>query len=394
MKPLYLSPPGVLCALGNDAATICPGLFAGSTAGMVLEDGWLAGAPARVGRVTGDLPELPRRLADCNSRNNRLLLAACQQIEDELKAVIARFGTHRVGVILGTSTSGIAEGEAAIAHYRQHGSFPAGFAYNQMDIGNPAVFLAAYFGLVGPAYTVSTACTSGAKALVAARNLIRTGFCDAVVTGGVDTLCRLTVSGFTALESTTPEICLPLSRHRSGINIGEGAAVFILSRDEGPVQFLGAGESSDAHHISAPEPQGRGAQAAMEAALQDAGVAPSAIGYLNLHATATPKNDAMESLAVTRVFPDGVAVSGSKPMTGHTLGAAGALEAAFCWFALTDPKGSLPPHVWDDAPDPALPALAVVRPGQCFAPDRPRLAMSNSFAFGGNNVSLILGASR
>jgi 3-oxoacyl-[acyl-carrier-protein] synthase-1 len=181
-----------------------------------------------------------------------------------------------------------------------------------------------------------------------------------------------------------------LSRNRRGINIGEGAALFVMTAGTGPVALLGVGESSDAHHISAPEPEGRGAEAAMRAALADAGLAPTDIGYLNLHATATPKNDAMESLTVARVFPEGVPVSGTKPMTGHALGAAGALEAAFCWLALTDPAGRLPPHVWDGEPDPDLPRLDTVAHGRCFALGR-RIAMSNSFAFGGNNLSLILG---
>ena len=236
-----------------------------------------------------------------------------------------------------------------------------------------------------------TACTSGGKALVSARLLIESGFCDAVITGGVDSLCRLTVGGFTALESTSPEICQPLSRNRRGINIGEGAALFLMAKEAGPVALLGVGESSDAHHISAPEPEGRGAEAAMRAALADAGLVPTDIGYLNLHATATPKNDAMESLAVARVFESGVAVSGTKPMTGHALGAAGALEAAFCWLALTDPAGRLPPHVWDGEAGPELPRLDVISVGRCFTTG-PRVAMSISFAFGGNNLSLIFGS--
>jgi 3-oxoacyl-[acyl-carrier-protein] synthase I len=391
MMPLFLSRPGILSALGCGTEQTFSRLLGGDTLGMCLEEGWLPGAAARVGRVAADLPPVPPELARHNSRNNRLLLAAFAQIGEDFEAAVAKHGRHRIGIVLGTSTSGIAEGEAAVAHHERTGNLPADFAYEQMDIGDPAVFLARHLGIHGPAYTVSTACTSGSKALISASLLIRAGICDAVVTGGVDSLCRLTLGGFTSLESTTPNLCQPLSRNRQGINIGEGAALFILSGKESEVVFAGTGESSDAHHISAPHPEGRGAEAAMRAALRDAGLSPADIGYLNLHATATPKNDAMESIAVDRVFPAGVPVSGTKPLTGHALGAAGAIEAALCWLSLTDPEGRLPPHVWDGEADPALPALDVVGQGRRFGGPR-RYAMSNSFAFGGNNASLILGA--
>lgn len=388
-----LSRPGIVSALGHGVDETRKRLFAGDTSGMVAESGWLRGdALARVGKVVGVLPAMPANEWGLrhDSRNNRLLLAAFAQIETGFRPLLDRFGPSRIGVVLGTSTSGVAEGETAIAAHVRDGRFPERFCYEQMEIGDPAVFLARHLGLDGPAYTVSTACTSGGKALVSARLLIEAGFCGAVITGGVDSLCRLTVGGFTALESTSADLCQPLSRHRRGINIGEGAALFLMSPDAGSVALLGVGESSDAHHISAPEPEGRGAEAAMRAALADAGLTPADIGYLNLHATATPKNDAMESLAVARVFPQCVPVSGTKPMTGHALGAAGALEAAICWLALTDPAGRLPPHLWDGEADPQLPHLDTVAAGRCFAPRR-RVAMSNSFAFGGNNLSLILG---
>jgi len=389
-----LSRPGIVSALGCGIDETRERLFAGDPSGMLAEAGWFRGeAIARVGKFAGLLPTLPDDdwYRHHDSRNNQLLLAAFVQIDAEFSTLLDRHGPNRIGVVLGTSTSGVAEGEAAIAAHACDGKFPEHFFYEQMEVGDPAVFLARHLGLGGPAYTVSTACTSGGKAFVSARLLIEAGFCDAVITGGVDSLCRLTVGGFTALESTSPDLCQPLSRNRRGINIGEGAALFLMTLDSGPVALLGVGESSDAHHISAPEPDGRGAEAAMRAALADAALAPDDIGYLNLHATATPKNDAMESLAVARVFTKGVAVSGTKPMTGHALGAAGALEAAFCWLALTDPAGRLPPHLWDGEADPELPRLDTVAAGRCFAPGR-RVTMSNSFAFGGNNLSLILGS--
>jgi 3-oxoacyl-[acyl-carrier-protein] synthase I len=408
---LYLSRPGLLSALGSGCEASSVALFAGVTEGLRQEEGWLFDGPHSkpvfVGSVRTDLPAIPPQLRRHQTRNNQLLLAALAQIRDAVDQALERYGPGRVGVVLGSSTSGIAEGGSAIAAHHEQGAWPPDFFYEQMELGDPALFLARHLALEGPAYTVSTACTASGKALASARNLIRAGLCDAMITGGVDSLCRLTLGGFDALESLAPQRCQPLSVDRAGINIGEGAALFVLSATPSPVQLLGIGESSDAHHISAPEPTGRGAEAAMRAALCDANVLPEQIGYLNLHATATPKNDAMESLAVSRVFPQGVPVSGTKPLTGHTLGAAGAIEAAFCWLAIADPEGRLPPHIWNGQPDPQLPPLQLVRHGQCFTQvsagetaispaicraDGRRIAMSNSFAFGGNNLSLILAA--
>jgi 3-oxoacyl-[acyl-carrier-protein] synthase-1 len=221
--------------------------------------------------------------------------------------------------------------------------------------------------------------------------------CDAALVGGADTLCRLTINGFTALESVSASICNPFSRNRDGITIGEGAALFILTKEKSAIELCGIGETSDAYHISAPHPQGTGAQAAMQMALRDAGLKPEQISYVNLHGTATIKNDQMESIAMQAVFADGVACSSSKPLIGHTLGAAGATEIGLCWLTLSDlndkGKGILPPHLWDGVPDTSIPQLALVNLGHelenrvkehCYF-------MSNSFAFGGNNLSVVIG---
>jgi len=392
-QPSFLSALGLATALGRGKAAVSAGLFGGITTGLVLEAGWLPEGPARMGRVPGELEPLPARFASDDSRNTRLLLAALEEIRDEVDREITRHGRHRIGVVLGTSTSGIEASERALAHALAAGSLPAEFHYRQQEIGRLAPFLAEYLGLTGPALTVSTACTSSGKALVTARNLLRLGLCDAVITGGSDSLCRLTLNGFASLESATATLCNPLSRNRCGINVGEAAALFLLRREPAEVGLLGAGASSDAHHISSPEPSGRGAEAAMRAALAEAGLGPEDIGYLNLHATATPKNDEMESLATARVFPDGVFCSGTKPLTGHTLGASAAVELAFGWLTLHprwNPGRCLPPHRWDGEADPALPALRLTTEASRL--DGPRVCMSNAFAFGGNNLSLILGA--
>ena len=391
----FLSAPGMVNALGSGIDEIAPRLFAGDTTGMAVEEGWLPDRPARVGRVRAELPDIPAALSEYACRGNRLLLAAFFQIRREVEDAVARFGQDRIGVVLGTSTSGIAEGEAALAVHRRTRELPSNFRYAQQELGTPALFLARHCGATGPAYCVSTACTSSAKAFVSARGLLRAGLCDAVVVGGVDSLCKLTVNGFAALESLASSVCNPMSRNRSGINIGEGAALFLMSRAQGdgtPVVLLGAGESSDAYHISAPQPEGVGAEAAMRSALADAGLAAGDVDYLNMHATATPKNDEMESRAISRVFPHGIAASGTKPLTGHLLGTAGATELAFCWLALR--AGRLPPHVWDGEADPALPRLALAEKNRRFGRESGRVCMSNSFAFGGNNACLLIGDPR
>ena len=392
-EPVCLSALGLVNALGNNKTEVLGRLMAGDGSGMVLESDWLPdGREALVGKVTGELPAIAQHLHRYNCRNNRLLLAALAQIETDVAAAIEHFGPSRVGVIVGTSTSGIAEGEVAISALRNRGAMPSDFNYAAQEIGSAAPFLAAHLGLSGPAYTISTACTSSAKALVSARMMLAAGLCDAVIAGGADSLCRLTVSGFAALESVSSQRCNPMSISRCGINIGEGAALFLVTREVGKVSLLGCGESSDAYHMSAPQPDGLGAEAAMRAGLADANISAKDIGYVNLHGTATPKNDEMESRAMQRVFPEGVPTSSTKPLTGHLLGAAGVTEAAFCWLALSDYNKRMPPHIWDGEGDPKLPTLELVKPGDKHNMRRGhRYMMSNGYAFGGSNVSLILG---
>jgi len=390
----YFNALGLTCALGRGQAQVARALLAGESPGMRAEAGWVAERELPVGAVPNELPALPPHLASHHSRNNQLLLDAALQIEAPLRAAIQRYGAHRIAVVLGTSTSGIDEASQDIAAYLRDGQFPPGYHYGQQELNAPADFLVEWLQLSGPAYVISTACTSSARALMSARRLLDLGLCDAVICGGVDSLCALTLNGFSALEAVSDQRCNPFSSNRRGINIGEAAVLFLMSRENlgdqsRPLALLGAGASCDAHHISAPEPSGRGALQAMDKALRQAGIAASQVDYLNLHGTATPHNDAMESHAVAQVFPAGVPCSSTKPLSGHTLGAAGALEAAFCCLSLNE--NALPPHVWDGEPDKSLPALAWVLPGQRLATAGPRRLMSNSFAFGGNNVSLIIG---
>lgn len=392
---LYLNDCALLCALGDERDTIARRLLDEAEEGLAVSDACSPGRPLPLGRVHAALPSVDHLPLALRSRNNQLALAALARIRPAVDAAIARYGAARVGVVVGTSTSGVAATEGALAARAATGALPDWFHYGQQEMGAPAALLARELGVGGPAYVHSSACSSSAKALASAARLIRMGLCDAVVTGGVDTLCGFTVAGFSALESVSAARCNPLSAARNGINLGEGAALFLMSREPAAVALCGWGESSDGHHMSAPDPAGGGARLAMRDALRRAGIEPADVDYINLHGTATVQNDAMESRAVSDLFGTEVAVSSTKPFTGHTLGAAGAVEAAFCWLAMQDdnPEGKLPPHLWDGAQDPALPTLNVARPGTRLG--RPlRWALSNSFAFGGSNATLVFGRMR
>ena len=389
-KPIYLNHLAMLCALGNSTEEVRANLYPGLAPGMRVNERYSPGWPLPVGQVLAELPSLDAYAPALHSRNNQLALAALSQIRSQLDAVVARYGANRVAVTIGSSTSGIAEAEAAFVEHQSSGSFPPKFHYAQQELGAPAEFLRHAAGLQGPAYTVSTACSSSARALASAARLLNLGVVDAVLAGGVDTLCQFTIAGFSALESVSDTLCNPFSANRRGINIGEGAALFVVSRDPGPVRLLGWGESADGYHMSAPHPEGLGATLAMQAALRRAALPPAAIDYINLHGTATRQNDAMESRAVAGMFGCDVSASSTKPLTGHTLGAAGAIEAAICWLTLQQPEGNLPPQLWDGVADPELPHLHLAAVGERLG-RRVRTALSNSFAFGGNNAALILG---
>jgi len=381
-----LSRPGVVCSLGDDLETIGRALFDGER-GLTIDDTFTPGQPLPLGQVACELPDDSQWPQDHRSRNNRLLALALAQLDGEIDTLLATTASDRIGVVIGTSTSGIGETEQALAISGREAPLPEDFAYARQELGAPARFIAERLGVTGPCYALSTACSSSARALASARRLLKSGQCDAVIAGGADSLCRLTVNGFLSLEAVSDRPCLPFSRHRDGINLGEAAALFVVTSEAGGVQLAGVGESVDAHHISAPRPDGRGAADAMRQALEMAGREPSEIDYLNLHGTGTRLNDSMEAAAVATLFPTPPACSSTKALTGHTLGAAGALEAAFCWLALD--QGRLPRHVFDGEYDSEIPSLPLVT--SCTSPERRlRHALTNSFAFGGNNASLLL----
>jgi 3-oxoacyl-[acyl-carrier-protein] synthase-1 len=348
-----------------------------------------------IGKVAGvDDVLMPAALVQYDCRNNRLALLGLESdgFAEAVRERIARLGRRRIGVILGTSTAGILQTELA---YRrrdpQTGALPADYNYRTTHNSySVAAFTREYFGLDGPAVIVSTACSSSAKVFVAASRMIACGIIDAAVVGGVDSLCLTTLYGFNSLELTSPQPCRPYDAERNGLSIGEGAAFAFVERapsslDADAVLLLGGGESSDAYHMSSPHPDGLGAKLAISRALAAAGLQTSDIDYINLHGTATPTNDAAEGKAVAALFGDRVPCSSTKGATGHTLGAAGAVEAVICALALR--HGLMPGSANTRHLDPALGLdyLIVNRNG------RVKRALSNSFGFGGTNCSLVFG---
>lgn len=408
-QDVYLQALGIVCALGEHKSQIAESLFVNVSDSLSKSDVYTPGRELAVGQVNCQLPDLKEFPPHQQTRSNGLLRSAFEKIKSDYERLAKSIDPSRIAVVLGASTSGIGEAEAAFRVKESSGKLPEDFSYLQQEMSSPAQSLASWLGISGPVFTISTACSSGAKALASGRRLLRAGWCDLVIAGGVDALCGLTVNGFDALDSISDEACLPFSENRSGINIGEGAALFLLNKDSGPIALVGVGESSDAHHISAPEPEGKGAEAAMKMALDDAGLSPESIQYLNLHGTATPQNDRMESRAVNRLFGSTLACSSTKGYTGHTLGAAGAIEAGFCCLAMTQNQdvlsldegdsrnnealreiggaANLPIQKWDGQYDPELPAINIVKTESSIS--KLTYTMSNSFAFGGNNISLI-----
>lgn len=385
---LYLNDLGLLCAAGNSRHEVMANILAGSRSGLIETDAF--GINTIVGQCRAELPAIGATLSDYECRNNRLLLAALAQIRPSVDYFINKYGNDRIGVVLGTSTSGVKSTEEALAYQAQHGKLPDNFHYKQQHMGAGADFLANYLGITGPTYLISTACSASGKAFASARRLINLDLCDAVIVGGADSLCGLTINGFAALESLSTGYCKPFGQHRNGINIGEAACLFILSKEPGLVMLSGIGANSDAYHFSAPDPSGTGVIGAMVAALQDAGLKPNDIDYLNLHGTATILNDAMESKAVNELFGSEIAISSSKGMTGHTLGAAAALELGLCWMLLTEnDDNALIPNINDDELDAILPPLHFAASDERLNRDL-RHCQSNSFAFGGNNVSIVI----
>ncbi|MCB9566574.1 MAG: beta-ketoacyl-ACP synthase [Myxococcales bacterium] len=373
-------------AMGTTTAEVIAALDAGrSGLGPCPEEFGLQGA---TGVVPGPLPALPSALADYDTRLTRIAQLALDDLARPLAAARARWGADRIGVLVGTSTGGIYETERAYAYQRAHGGLPPGYSVERshaLHAGLHVVRLLA--DLRGPAYVVSTACSSSARVCAGALRLLDAAICDAVLVGGVDSLCTMTLKGFAGLEVLSADPCRPFSSARAGINIGEGAAWMLIERlGDGPARLLGVGESSDAYHMTSPHPEGLGALLAMQRAVSAAGIDPSEVDQINVHGTGTQQNDEVEGKAIRELLGPEVAVVATKGYTGHLLGAAGATELVFTIASIEG--GFLPASVGADPVDASI-GVNVNLARRAF---RTRHALSNSFAFGGSNVSVLLGA--
>lgn len=341
-----------------------------------------------VGAVPGELIPLEGALRAYDCRLARIGLMAFAEVRPALERAVARWGGERVAIVLGTSTGGLEQTEQAFVAWLREGAIPAAYDYERQH--NFAAFgdmLAGLSGVRGPAYVVSTACSSSGKVAASAARLMRAGVADAVLVGGIDSLTRMTLQGFHSLGILSSSACRPFAAGRDGINIGEGAAFFLMEREaDAEVSVLGVGESSDAYRMSSPEPTGRGARESMERAMAQAGL--TSVDHVNAHGTATKLNDAAEALAIEALFGDRVPVSSTKGYTGHLLGAAGATEVVFAIHALRAQR--LPATLGCDPIDPEV-RIGVVREAAGAA---VRTVLSNSFAFGGSNVSVLIGAPR
>jgi len=388
MTPLAVTAHTATSALGHGLDAQLDALR-GERSGLRPNDFSSAPLACWIGRVDGlETAALPAALASWDCRNNRLAWLGLNQdgFLDRVRAARARYGAGRVALLLGTSTASIGATEEAYRRLDADGGFPDDMLRPAIHAPHSlAAFVAAALALEGPCLTVSTACSSSAKVFASAERMLRLGLIDAAVVGGVDTLCDSVLFGFNALELVSPEPCRPFDAARNGISIGEAAGFALLERiDTAPdaPRLLGYGESSDAHHMSTPHPQGLGAELALNDALARAGLDPAQVGYINLHGTASHKNDEVEAALVARAFPATTRASSTKGFTGHTLGAAGIVEATMALQAIE--HDLVPGNLGGDTPDPVCGAQFAWHNEQ----QRIDVALSNSFGFGGNNACL------
>jgi len=346
-----------------------------------------------IGRVDGvEDQQLPGHLSHLLSRNNQLAWLGLQQdgMLDSIAGLSDQIGADRIGVVIGTSTSSIGRTEEAYTQLLPDGAFREEYRQPEVHgLHSPGLFVAEATGLKGPAMTISTACSSSAKVFATASRWIGHGLVDAVLVGGIDSLCMSILYGFHSLELVSQNICCPFDRRRDGINIGEACGYALLARKElmpqAEIALLGYGESADAYHMSHPHPEGEGAVLAMNRAIERAGIPSESVDYINLHGTASKANDRIESYALSRRFSEHTLASSTKAWTGHALGAAGILEAVIALQAMS--AGICPGTLNCEQPDPEM-AFPVITDNV----ERPvRHAMTNSFGFGGNNAALVFG---
>ena len=376
---LSISNLGIVCALGNDKDEVVKNISVGKS-GISVDTKSVKELSLPFGFV--DLKE--HHIMRCYT----LIDMVIAQMKNAIDDIKNNYDLSRIGVVIGTSNTGVGEAQYHISDWIKNSSCPLEFSFDELELGSPAIYIKKLLGVEGPVYSVSTACSSSAKVFNSARRLIENGICDVVIVGGVDSYCPFTQNGFNALESISHTQTLPMSKNRSGINLGEGCALFIMQKktSEDDVVLLGVGESSDAYHLTHPEPNGVGAEMAMRFALEDAGLKASDIDYINMHGTGTVANDSMESKAIFNIFEDKVVCASTKSLTGHCLGASGALELGLSWLMLK--YKFVIPHFYDGNFDDELAKIKLATGSETIT---VKTILSNSFAFGGSNASVILG---
>ena len=369
---------GFVCALGANHEDIVKNARTGDTRGMFSGD------------VAIDDEKVPFGCAPIDKNNDLrmydLIDCAINQIMGDIELLKKNYDLNRIGIVIGSSNTGVHEAQKMIEQSWQNGKQIDKSVIEYMELGTPAEYIRVKTGFCGPVFTVSTACSSALKVFQSGRQLIENGICDAVLVGGVDGHCDFALNGFNALGALSKTHTNPMSENRNGINLGESAALFILERGCCGIKLLGIGESSDAYHLTSPDPSGAGAIAAMTAALEDANLKPKDIDFINMHGTGTMANDSMESLAINNVFGENVLCASNKPLTGHTLGAAGAVSVGLSWLMIK--YNFVIPHVFDGnfATDCAKIKLAQI--GETKVVNK---VLCNAFAFGGSNASVIIG---
>ena len=396
MNSVYLSKPGVVCCAGLDSSELWNSVTAGTQKGIRKVTA-VSGDEFYAGRIDDD--KIKPASARYGMRIHRIQEMALDQIAGAVEDAVKKYGNDRIAVCVGSCDNGTEFSLAGHRTYFENQKFDEGYSIEMQGADYPATFVKEKFSLGGPCLSFSTACSSSAEALIKGAQLLNSGLVDAVVAGGVDIASDTVLLGFGSLEAVSSEITNPFSVNRHGITLGEGAAFFLMTKDDScgtGVRLLGYGESCDAHHMTSPDPSGDGAKRAMKSALNHAGLKPQDIDYINLHGTGTRLNDSMESLAVDEVFGGHkVPVSTTKPFTGHTLGAGSAIELAICYESIVKNRNSaekvLPVQMWDGQKDPEIPQLNFYDGTHRETTGKVKICMSNSFAFGGSNACLIIG---
>lgn len=364
-----------LCNLGNNIDEIYEKAINGDSTCFDKLDGYITNDYIRVGLIHSNLPVIDNR--DYNIRCNRLLLKSIEPLQNKIAELKQKYSEDRIGVVIATTNSGVEEYESSRKQLHS-------------ELGNPAHFLQQQLGLKGFYSTVSTACSSGLKAFIIARDLINNNVVDAILLVCVDSLAKIPIYGFHSLEVLSKEPSIPLSKNRSGMNIGEGCAVFIIEKDNNQgIDIMGIGESSDVYHSTTPDPEAKESVCAINRALAEAQISPDKVDYINLHGTGTIANDIMETNAIYKIFTNKVPVSSTKPLTGHCLGAAAGIETALCCKLLDNFDGRLYPHIYDDEYDTTLPVVNIIQKNQEYS--KCNICLCNSFGFGGANAIMVIG---